>query len=108
MLAAGSFKYRITIQELTINRDAMGGVTETWINKYSNLPAAKRELSGREKFHAKSDREISYDSKIFEIRYIKGITKIHRVVYDSMYYDIVRVQEVGFREGIDLTIQLAE
>lgn len=108
MIPAGKFKYLISIQSPSTSRDAMGGVVETWITKYANVPAFVEDFSGREKFHVESSREVSYEQKRIEIRYLKGITKVDRIVYDTLVYDILRIEQLGFRESTRFTVQLAE
>lgn len=108
MIPAGKFKWKVTIKALVITRDAMGGTVESWTNVYANIPAFVEEFSGREKFHVESAREMSYNQKRVETRYIRGINKTHKILYDSELYDILRIETIGFREGSRFTIQLAE
>lgn len=108
MLAAGELRYKIAIQALVSSRDAMGGTVETWTTQYANVPAAVDDFTGREKFHVESDREISYLQKRIKIRYIRGLSPIHRIIHDGVVYDIVRIEELGFREALRFTVQSAK
>lgn len=108
MQAAGEFKYKIAIQTLTQSRDAMGGVVEGWTTQYANVPAAIDDFTGREKFHVESGREISYLQKRIKVRYIRGLTAVHRIIYDGTVYDIVRIETLGFREALRFTVQSAK
>lgn len=108
MIPAGKFKYKISIQSLVVSRDAMGGETEAWVTQYANVPAFVEDFTGREKFHVESAREISYSQKRMEIRYIKGLNTIQRILYNGIVYDVVRIEELGFRESIRFTVQSAK
>lgn len=108
MQAAGDFRYKISIQSLVESRDAMGGSVESWTTLYANVPAAIDDFTGREKFHVESDREISYLQKRMRIRYINGLTAKHRIIYNNIIYDIVRIEELGFREALRFTVQSAK
>lgn len=108
MVSAGKLKYLITIKTPQPSRDAMGGEIISWVVKYLNLPAFVEDYGGKEKFHAESLREVSYDRKRIEIRYMTNIKVTDKVSYLGLDYDIIRVEQLGFRESTRMTVELAE
>lgn len=108
MISAGNFKYLITIQTPIQVRDGIGGVTTTWIVKHANVPAIVQDYSGREKYHVESSREITYDKKRVEVRYMTGIKTTDRILYDGQFYDIVMIEQLGFRESTRFVMELAK
>lgn len=108
MIFAGQLDRRITIQQQVITRDAMGAPVEGFSSQYKNVPAAIKPLSGREKFHVESQREMTYRQYKFTIRYILGLTERHRIVWDGYNWDILYMAELGRREGWEILAQIAK
>ena len=108
MSRAGDLDRLMTIQQRSISRDAMGAAIEVFVNQYANVPCKKTSYSGREKFHVESGREVSYETEQFVCRYIEGITKRHRILFEGQYFDIIRVSELGRREDLAIVAMLAE
>ncbi len=109
MMPAGLLKHKVSIQRHVVTRDEMGGVVSEWSTLYANLPAQVEDYSGREKFHAESEREITYTIKTARIRYIDGLTTKDRVLYAGKAYDILKVEDnIDFRESVRITMQLAK
>lgn len=108
MIPSGSLDRLITIQRRTIVRDEIGAAKEGFADQYSNVPAMIKPLSGREKFHVESARELSYKQYVFTIRHISGITEKHRIIFEGENYDIVRISEITRRQGLELLGQRVE
>lgn len=101
-MRAGKRDRRITFQALTDGQDALGGLTETWVNLATNptVWAGMRQLTGREFFAAQQvNAEID---TIFEILYRSDLTPKMRIVYDSKNYDIREVKEIGRRKSLEI------
>ena len=107
MIAAGSLDRRISIQQCNITRDAMGAAKESFTTQYANVPAMFKALTGREKYKVESAREIGYFQARFTIRYIAGLTKKHRILFEGEYYDILNISEMVRRQGQEILAQKA-
>lgn len=107
MMEAGALDRRIDIQVATTSRDAMGGVIPSWSNIYSNIPANIKQLSGNEKYHVECAREISYEQVMFTVRYISGLNQTYRVQFEGKIYDILAINEIPRRKGLQIVGQLA-
>jgi len=90
-----------------ITRNSMGEAVEGFAIAYQNVPAAAKPFTGREKFHVESGREIAYKQIKFTIRYISGLNEKHRIVYEGENFDILWIEEVALREGINILAELA-
>lgn len=108
MMPAGDFKYIVSIMSYVQRRDAMGGMTGSWVAKYSNLPAFVEDFAGKEKYSDESSRDINYARKRIKIRYIKAVTVRDRILYDGEQYDILRIEQLGFREATRFLVELAK
>ncbi len=82
-------RHRITIEQLTVTRDAIGGVMETWSALHQNVPAEIVPLSGRE-FIAAQSTQSSVSLRI-TVRYLAGLTPLMRVVHGSNVYNVEAV-----------------
>lgn len=107
-IAAGEYDRRITIQRFAITRGSAGSLVESWINLYSNVPARVKPFTGREKFHPESEREISYKTNRFTIRYIAGLTEKDKIIYEGKSWDILNFAEIGRKEALEITAQVAK
>lgn len=99
-MRAGELRHRVTIQQFTAARDAVGGETKTW-SDLATVYAAALPISGREYValrQAQSDITIR-----FRLRYRSGINTGMRVVWDGRNYDIV---EAINRNGRDQELEL--
>ena len=100
---------RIVIQSATITRDAHGGQIETWATL--RMCWAKVEQVGTSEINEKMDakRLSSINMTDFVIKYWSGtITPKMRVSYNSKYYDIEAVVEMGDRDFILLKTRIIE
>ena len=86
---AARLRHRITIEQLTVTRDAIGGVIETWSALHQNVPADIVPLSGRE-FMAAQSTQSSVTVRV-TVRYLDGLTPLMRVVHGSDVYNVEAV-----------------
>ncbi len=98
-MRAGDMDRWITIQSVEYVFDDFGGFEEVWTD-VADVWAHVSQQSGREFFAAggiQSERKV-----VFRLRWLDGITVIHRVVYDGREHNIHEVRELGRREGLEL------
>lgn len=99
MFDAGKLDRRIALQEKTASKDALGGLTESWVT-IANVWAQYLTGGGSERF---SSAQIYAETQArFRIRWMASITPEHRIVYDGKEWDILSVDEIGRKEGIEI------
>jgi SPP1 family predicted phage head-tail adaptor len=96
MIAAGRLDQRITLQTSAINRDSLGGATETWVDT-ATVSARVSPLSGRRM--AQAQQVGSAVSKQVEIRWRAGITAAMRIRFADGRVAKVSWFEEHKREG---------
>jgi SPP1 family predicted phage head-tail adaptor len=101
-MRAGALDRRITIQALTVSQGATGGVVETWAD-LATVWAQWLPGAGNEKFVAPA--VYAEASGRFRVRYRPGVTARNRVLYNGIEWDIIDIQEVGRRDGLDLFVR---
>lgn len=89
----GKLRERITIQQPGIVQDDTGGAVPGWTDFAANVPAKKRDLSGREYVAADAVQNSAVTE--FEIRYLAGVVEKMRVVHETVNYDIEAVLGEG-------------
>lgn len=109
-LSAGRRDWFVTIQQrsATDTPDASSGEpTEAWTTLVSNMPAAREDAKGTEKFVA-NQMSAAYDTR-WEINYradmdpsLVDVPKLRRIVYQNREHNIVAASEIGRRRGIEL------
>ena len=80
---------RCDIQSQTRIRDALGGWSTAWMTTYRDLPCRIQPLSGQER--------VLYDRQAVKATHkmfceVKTINEGMRVKFNSLYYDIVSVE----------------
>ena len=99
-MQAGRLDRRIIIQQKTVTFDSFGDETESW-TELSTVWANVIVKSGRESFN--NDQEIAERTVIFRIRYLSTVTERMRISYNSVFYDIESIKELGRREGMEIS-----
>ena len=98
-MRAGDMDRRITIQSVEYIDTEYGGYEEVWTDVGVFWASIKQE-SGREFF---AHGGINSDKKaIFRMRWIDGITVVHRVIYAEQEHNIHEVRELGRKQGLEL------
>jgi SPP1 family predicted phage head-tail adaptor len=103
-MRAGSMDRRIRIEQATKARTASGQVSRTWALQ-ADFWAEVQQNRGQETFT--SNAEAAKAELRFRIRYpqtfpMPSPSEDCRIVYEGRVFDIVRVVEVGRREGLEL------
>lgn len=98
----GKMDRLITIEQKT---DASPAQTTTgepsfaWAT-YKQLWAQKLDVGGRERFAA-AGRQAEVET-VFRTRYESGVTERMRISLGGVYYDILFINEIGRREGLEI------
>jgi SPP1 family predicted phage head-tail adaptor len=93
-MRAGQMRDRITIQQRTVTRGAMGAPVDAWAD-VATVWAQFDPLRGREFFSSKQEQ--TENSVRFWIRYRAGIENKMRISFGGKYYDIEAVIDVRGR-----------
>ena len=104
-MEAGKLNRHVTIQSKTTSRSDSGRNYETW-STIANVWANKLPRPGTEGIEA--DRQVYRIFDEWEIYYLSTVTPMCRL-YDSdsgAYYNIVSVEEIGYKEGMKLRTEL--
>lgn len=95
-MRAGRIRHRITIQQATEIRDALGGVTQTWTD-LRTVWAAVEPARGSERF-ALAQAKAGVDSKIvLRGPVAKDVTPKMRILFGARIFDIEAVIDVDSR-----------
>lgn len=86
---------QISIQAVTQTADSFGQPIESWadVTGLTDLFASVINTGGKEYYAAqKLNAEVT---AVFKVRYVSGITVLHRVKYGSRYFHILNVNNVN-------------
>lgn len=101
-MMAGKLDRRIVIQGLTVTQDDYGGEVDAWAT-LATVWAQWLPGAGSERFTAASVYAEAHGR--FRIRWRSDVTTKHRVTYDGKEFDILAVDEIGRREGLELKVK---
>ena len=103
----GKMDRRVTLQALSVTKDSKGGTVKTWstlgvVWAGVRYPATMAMNEGEE-----AGVETSIIPVEFTIRWRQDITinETIRVYYQSKYYDVKRVNEIGRKEMLKLVTE---
>jgi SPP1 family predicted phage head-tail adaptor len=99
-ITIGELYRRITISNPTETADAFGGKAITWSTLATCWSEADPTI-GQEGTEAEKITATGFMD--FKIRYRTGIDQKSRITYNSEYYDIIEIKEVGRRRFLVLT-----
>lgn len=90
----GDLREHITIEHQVTERNINGYPVTEWRDMFGDTIAAKvSDVSGRDYFAALAAGAL--DTVTFTTRYIEGVTKKCRVVWQEEYYQITEVNRLG-------------
>jgi len=102
-MQAGKLDRKITLQRFTETRDEFNEPVQVWTT-LANRSASYEPLSDGERFRAS---ETAADASArFVIRWSQIVSDLNpkdRLLYESQPWQIVRVKEIGRREGLEIT-----
>lgn len=100
MLRAGRLDREVIVERNTPTRNVLGGNVDSWATLHTVwcevIPIRGTELM-------KLGIEVSTEVAKFRTHYISGITTADRISYDSDYWDILYVSELGRGQGLEIT-----
>ena len=102
-MVVGKMDRRITIQQNSGVIDSLTGeqtdawtdVCEVWGRRIQN--AGMQRMQG--------EQPISVGTDLWFIRFRSDVTEAMRVVYDSVNYEILSIQEIGRKDSLKLMVQ---
>ena len=93
-IAAGTLRQRVAVQAKTEERDASGGIVETWTTQHTRW-ARVEPLRGKELFEAQAvDARLT--TKV-TMRAYAGLSATQRLVYGTRVLNIVSVMDLDER-----------
>jgi SPP1 family predicted phage head-tail adaptor len=95
----GKMDRQITLQKFTVTQDAYGEPIETWTT-LAEVWAQYLPGGGNERFAAQ--QVFAETEARFLIYWRNDVTPVNRLQFDGKGYDILAVQEIGRREGLEL------
>ena len=98
---------RITIQQATVQTDAIGNHTNAWVD-YWSCAAYANLASGKE--YGAAGQTLGSDKLVFEVRWCERLRDLDstkfRILFGGNIYNIICVDDVQFRhERLKLTAQ---
>lgn len=102
-MKAGTLDKVIIIQSRTETKDASGQGVPTWSNfvtVYADI------LEVRDEEAVRANQKMGIVELKMRIRYYPSVTTTMRVSYNSNYYNIKGVQELGRKDGMMLFVEL--
>jgi SPP1 family predicted phage head-tail adaptor len=95
----GRLDRKIEIYTGTETKNSQGESVDTWAVFHSAFAKVQKKSGGEQ---VEGQKETATNKVNFNIRFFDGINETMRVLYDSNYYDILEIQELG-REGLRIT-----
>jgi len=96
---AGKLNRRLALQSNTPSQDSYGDTIESW-SLIGNVWAEMVSAKGSEKFTGQQDA--GFDTVVWRIRYRSDLDNLDRVVFESQNYDILGVNEEGYKTNLIL------
>lgn len=92
----GAFDQRVTIQQKTVTRDAVGGMVESW-STHATAWAKVADLSGRALYAAQAAGSVV--NKEVTIRHLATLDAAHRLLFaDGRTANIAHIESIGRKE----------
>lgn len=90
---------RILIEQAAESANGIGEPIKTW----STFAAVWSEISPvRETERFTAQQVDAQRESRFRIRWLSGVTEKMRISYDSAYWDITGIREIGRRDGLEI------
>ena len=101
MINIGKLDRRITIEQKTEGLSSTGAVLDSSWGTLDTVWAKVIQKSGRELLV--SDQVNAQADVVFRIRYRSDVTEKMRILYNSEYYDITYIKELGRQDALEIT-----
>lgn len=95
----GSLDRRVTIESYTTATDSWGHPEKTW-STLASVWAQKKEVRAVERTEQAQVVALSYTQ--FRIRHRSDVDTTMRINYESQYFYITAVKELGRKEGLEI------
>lgn len=102
-LRAGLLDRVATIERATVTLNALNEEVETWAT-HTKIRCRVRYLKGSEML--KMEREVLATTIEIETHYLPGILTTDRISYDSKYWNIRYIEEIGRRMALKITAEV--
>jgi SPP1 family predicted phage head-tail adaptor len=102
-MQAGRLDRRVTLERFTETRDQFNEPVKGW-TPLATVWASYEPLSDGERFRA--SETAAGASARFVIRWSQDVSSLNpkdRLVFEGVVHELVRVKEIGRREGLELT-----
>lgn len=99
---AGDLRYKIEVKRLTKVKDEYGATVDTYTTVYT-LKAGVKYTNGSKGI---SNNEIFNSQSIQLTTYYRAIKDTDRILFNNKNYKILFINEIGFREGLQINIEL--
>lgn len=104
-MIAGLLTERIMLQKPVEVQDSTGAMVTEWQDEKA-LWAQVTPIGGREGL--RSNRAVAAKTSRFRIRFRRGITPKHRIVWESIVWNILYVDQVNAATDIFITAEVKE
>lgn len=103
----GEFSRLITIERISSQGNTLGGGgSEVW-GEVLRVWARVREVQSRERFQNESGIRGS-SAGSFTIPYTESVQQKDRILYQNKYWRISGLAEIGYRELLEITAEVAD
>lgn len=103
MIRVGELNRLITIKQPTFTQDGTGQEVPAWSNLASVYAKVKYDR-GREGLS--EDVEVNRLSRTFIIYFRDDVTEKMQIEYDGDTFDIIAINQIGYREGLEIQTDL--
>lgn len=103
---AGLHDREIVIQQVTLSDNTFTTKGEESWSNFASAWAFVTPMEASERFT--SQQKFSSRVSTFEIRYVSGVTAKMRISYESTYWRILGIKEIGRRRGLEILAELIE
>lgn len=105
-MQAGKLNEDVTLQRLEVGKGSSGGITRTWLDFATDLPASRRDFSGNERSATSQGGEVATARTEFIIRWMPGVKATMRLLHGDEVFNIKHVNNfAGRRESLVLTCE---
>ena len=102
-MKSGLLDRRLVVESYTSARTDTGGETRSW-STFATIWGDPIPQADTEPFEA--NRKTEQQTFKVRTRYYPGITVNMRISYNSLYYNIESINELGRREGYEMMVKL--
>lgn len=102
---SGDLDRRIVVESFQETRDDWNYPVRTWVTFHTCWAQKRDDL---ETEPTELDQEVGVTRTLWKVRYRAGIDTAMRIAYNSRYYYITGIKELGRQEGMHITTELRD